>query len=410
MVYGWYGVGPAPPLVEEVYTQAVNDPETSASISADSSLLVAAQSGSLRLIESIAPEWQKLCEAGPCNQPFYLPEWIANSMRCFAPGQHLYLITARERNELRAVLPLNQKRTSWFGLPFRVLGGPASIGYGCRFDVIRGVDTTAAEIGAAMWNHLKDSNQWDVIFFGKVPEGATAEHLFGCARQDGFSTFCYEQARSPYLRLRSGTTSRGFAREGHFRRNLNRRWRKLEQQGSLRLRRVDKLELASVRLFYAMENDGWKGRKGTAIACDQAAQDFFDSMAESAAPAGYLALYFLDFNGKPIAAQFGLALGEVYYPIKTAFDEAYSAYSPGQLITSSILQDCIDRRFREFDFLGQWAQWKAAWTETARPHYSCYIFRDSLRGRILAAKIKAEHTIEDLTDKLRDWVAKRSAR
>jgi len=404
------GVGLAPPLVEEVFTQAAHDLETSALTSADSRLQVEARAGDLELIDSIATEWHKLCGPGWCDQPFYLPEWIANSMRCFAPGQSLYLITVRERSELCAVLPLYQKRTSWFGLPFRVLGGPASIGYGCRFDVIRGANTAAYEIAEAVWEHLKNSDQWDVIFLGKVPEGATSEQLVPCARRDGFSTLCYEQARSPYLRLRSGATANDFAREGHFRRNLNRRWRKLEQKGLLRLRRVEELDRAAIRLFYSMEHHGWKGRKGSAIACDQAALDFFDSTAESAARAGYLALYFLDCDDKPIAAQFGLALGGVYYPIKTAFDEVYSAYSPGQLITSAILQDCIDRGFREVDFLGQWAQWKADWTDTVRPHYSCYIFRDSLKGRILAASTKAEHAKEKLTDKVRDWVAKRSAR
>jgi CelD/BcsL family acetyltransferase involved in cellulose biosynthesis len=404
------GVGLAPPLVEEVFTQAVNDLETSVPIGDHSSLRVDGQSSDLGLIDSIAPEWRKLCEAGACNQPFCLPEWIANSMRCFSPGQSLYLITARERDELRAVLPLYEKRTSWCGVHFRMLGGPASIGYGCRFDVIRGVDTTAAEIAAAMWNYLKNSDKWDVIFLGKVPEGATAEHLVLCALQDGFMTLCYEQARSPYLRLQSGATANDFARQGHFRRNLNRRWRKLEHQGSLRLRRVDEFDRAAIRLFYSMEHHGWKGRKGTAIACGQAALDFFDSVAECAARAGYLALYFLDFNDKPIAAHFGLAFGGVYYPIKTAFDETCASYSPGQLITSAIVQDCVDRGFCEVDFLGQWAQWKADWTETVRPHYSCYIFRDSIKGRILATKTRAEHAKENLVDKLREWVPKRSTR
>ena len=399
-------MGLAPPLIEEVCTQAVNDPETSASIIADSSLRVEAQVGDLKLIDSIAREWRNLCEAGPCNQPFYLPEWISNSMRCFAPEELLYLISVREQDKLQAVLPLCRELTSWCGVSLRRLAGPADIAYGCRFDVIRGARTSAAEIAGAIWEHLRDSDEWDVIFLGKVPEGATAEHLVSLARQDGCSTLFYEQARSPYLRLRGENTPRGFARDGHFRRNLDRRLRKLEEQGSIQLRRVESFDQASLRLFYAMENHGWKGRKGTAIACNQAAQDFFDSIAKSAAEAGYLALYFLDFKDKPIAAQFGLAFGGVYYPIKTAFDETYSAYSPGQLITSAILRDCVDRDFCELDFLGQWAQWKADWTKTVRPHYSCYIFRDSLKGRMLAAITKAEHAKERAIDQLREWSRK----
>lgn len=65
-----------------------------------------ALSGGVEMIEPIAEEWRALCAEGPCDQPFFRPEWIAAYARAFAPEKKLLLVTARVGGRLRAVLSL----------------------------------------------------------------------------------------------------------------------------------------------------------------------------------------------------------------------------------------------------------------------------------------------------------------
>jgi hypothetical protein len=46
--------------------------------------------------------------------------------------------------------------------------------------------------------------------------------------------------------------------------------------------------------FYELEGSGWKGRSGTAIACDSQTREFYDAIARAAADFGYLSLDFLE--------------------------------------------------------------------------------------------------------------------
>src|SRR5580698_5832935 len=74
-----------------------------------SDLKVQSEWGSVELVEAIAEEWRQLCAEGPCNEPFFRPEWIAAAIQAFGGRQRVLLITVRDGLRLRGVLPLLEK-------------------------------------------------------------------------------------------------------------------------------------------------------------------------------------------------------------------------------------------------------------------------------------------------------------
>src|SRR5262245_18652163 len=70
-----------------------------------------ALSGGVEIIERLAEEWRALCAEGPCDQPFFRPEWIAAYVRAFAPEKKLLILTTRLDGRLRAVLPMVKEWT-----------------------------------------------------------------------------------------------------------------------------------------------------------------------------------------------------------------------------------------------------------------------------------------------------------
>ncbi len=81
-----------------------------------------------------------------------------------------------------------------------------------------------------------------------------------------------------------------------------------------------------------MEHRGWKGREGTALACNPCEANFLETVAQGAHAAGKLDFHRLDLDGKPIAMLINFLTGKGGFSYKIAFDEDYARYSPGILI------------------------------------------------------------------------------
>ncbi|MBS1809106.1 MAG: GNAT family N-acetyltransferase [Acidobacteria bacterium] len=351
--------------------------------------------------EDLAEEWRALCAEGPCDQPFFRPEWITAYGRAFAPEKKLLVLTVRSAGHLRAVLPLLEERASLHGVPVRKLRSAANA-HSCRFDVIHGaVDREDAV--QSCWNLLKRTSGWDVIELEDVPAGGAGESLLRLAAADGFH--CGQWSRPPgsYLALPEAANCDDVLPtlvSSKLRKSLRYYQRKLESQGTLQFRRIAENDLTSLEQFYQLEHAGWKGRAGTAIACDAATRQFYDDVAHVATQHGYFSLYSLELNQRPIAMQYCLNDGGRLYLLKPAFDEAFSAYSPGHLITYEVLRDLISRGFREYDFLSPHSEWKGRWAQTLRAQSTCYVFRRGLVGTLLHTwKFQVAQTARQLKGK-----------
>ncbi|WP_447726780.1 GNAT family N-acetyltransferase [Sphingomonas koreensis] len=84
--------------------------------------------------------------------------------------------------------------------------------------------------------------------------------------------------------------------------------------------------------YLALEKSGWKGRAGSALACQPETAGFFREALTGAFDAGKLELLRLDLDGKPLAMLVNFLTAPGSFSFKTAFDEDHARYSPGVLI------------------------------------------------------------------------------
>jgi CelD/BcsL family acetyltransferase involved in cellulose biosynthesis len=329
----------------------------------------------------LAPEWDALVRETR-DEPFYRHEFIRTWVDNFAPRARLRMLLARDGGgELRAALPLLEERGRMMGAPVRRLISTSN-DHSCRFD-LPARDGEAA--GRVFFEHLTVDKSWDMLCLTDVPEEGNAWHLFRAAERAGYPVQAWESLRSPYITLPATAEGMQARLPSKFRANLRRRRRKLEEKGRVTVERVTGgLELQGrLEEGYALERSGWKGAGGTAISQSLKTWGFYSELARTATYGGYLSLYFMRVDGEPVAFQYGFAYGDKYYLLKPAYSEAYAECSPGQLLMDEVLQDCIRKGVREFDFLGPNMIWKRDWTDDTRPHAWLYVFRDSTYGRTL---------------------------
>lgn len=346
--------------------------------------------GGVEIVERLAAEWRALCAEGRYTAPFYQPEWIAAYLQAFAADKTLVVFTARRHGQLRAVLPLIAEWTTLHGVPVRKLRSPSNV-YTCRFDVIAG-GGDEIEAVAGIWQALQQRGGWDVIELSEVPQGGLGEALLTRAANEGFPVGHWATSAGPYLAfaLARGTTEERMEAtltqvSAKFRASLRRSRRRLEELGKVQVSCEEASTPTELARFYALESAGWKGRAGTAIACDDRTRQFYDLVAQASAARGKFLLFRMDCGTDTIAMRFCLTDDNTCYLIKPTYDERFRKYSPGHLLFAEVMQSAMARGLHECDLLPPEAEWKSHWTKTARAQGHCYIFRRGGIGHSLHA-------------------------
>ncbi|WP_338865825.1 GNAT family N-acetyltransferase [Myxococcus stipitatus] len=349
---------------------------------------------------SLEPEWNALVES-TSDEVFYRHEFIRIWLDNFAPGARLRVLTLRDgAGRLSAVLPLWEERTTLYGVPVRQLSCAANA-HSCRFDLVAREPDAAA---AMFLSYLRQEGGWDVLRLTDVPDGGAAWRLHAAAVAARVPVGAWESLQSPYIVLPATREKHQAALQAKFKANCRRRRRKLEEKGHVTFERVEGglgLE-GTLEEGFLLEQSGWKGERGTAMAQDTATRGFYTELARDASYRGKLALYFLRLDGKPVAFHYGLEHGGRYFLLKPGYDEVLRECSPGQLLMEEVVGTCIDRGLREFDFLGPDMVWKRDWTDQVRRHTWLYVFNDSAFGRALcAAKFRWSPVVKEVVARWR---------
>ncbi|MBX5483738.1 MAG: GNAT family N-acetyltransferase [Myxococcaceae bacterium] len=330
---------------------------------------------------ALEAEWNALVRETD-DQIFYRHEFIRVWVDNFAPTARLRVLTLRAQDgTLQAVLPLIERRTRMYGVPLRELCAAANL-HSCRFDLIARDPKRAAE---AFFDHLVQDRSWDLIRLTDVPEGGKAFALLAHAAACGHPTGVWQSLQSPYIPLPDTPAALMDRLDSKFKANLRRRRKRLEEKGRVTFERVEGgAQLAAfLEEGLRLEQSGWKGRGGTAIAQDEATRGFYSELARNAEHLGVLALWFMRLDGRAVGFHYALQYAGRYLLLKPAYDEAIRECSPGQLLMEEVVKDCIGRGLPEFDFLGPDMPWKRDWTDHVRPHFWLYVFRRSPKGRAL---------------------------
>jgi hypothetical protein len=145
---------------------------------------------------------------------------------------------------------------------------------------------------------------------------------------------------------RDGTNFDDYLRNnvsGKRRRDLARNRRRLEEIGNVTHSIVTGgKDLAdAVEAFLEIEAKGWKGDRGTAMACDPMSAQF---AREAFAPVGMDGICradILSLDGKPIAVGLMILAGQTGFTAKCAFDEDYRTYSAGLVLELEVIKDFL---------------------------------------------------------------------
>jgi CelD/BcsL family acetyltransferase involved in cellulose biosynthesis len=227
------------------------------------------------------------------------------------------------------------------------------------------------------------------------PEGTTLEACRDAAEEAGFQVITRPHLLSPYAELDYGWNEYKRNLHAHLLRNLRRGRRQLEEMGPLVIETVSGGVMLDTRLEEAMqvEASGWKGKTGTAIQSRPHTRQFYREMAHWAAERGILRLYLLRLRGRVLTMCLTLRQHGVCYMLKGGYDEAFRRYSPGNLLTEALLEDCASRGITRVEMNGDAETYKLNWATGTRQYMRLEAFAPTTAGRLAAAAFRYSRPI-----------------
>lgn len=282
--------------------------------------------------------WSRLAENVVDPNPAYEPAFVAAAST--SEGGPPSVLIAERGGEWSGCMPVHP--VGPFGLSnwrhsFSRVGTPL---------VARG---RAEEFAAALVDGFGRFNRRRFLLLRGATEGETTAAIRAAVADSGrLAPLLESNIERAALRRESGDPTERIKPKR--RKEIEKKRRRLAEKLGCELEIVDRSpDPAAIEDFLRLEDEGWKGKAGTAM-LSAGQGDAFRAVCRHYAGCGRLQLLALQAAGTPVAMLCNLSMGDVLFNLKVAYDEGLSRYAPGiQLEIETMRIFSADRAEAVFD-------------------------------------------------------------
>jgi CelD/BcsL family acetyltransferase involved in cellulose biosynthesis len=294
--------------------------------------------GKLEVVESLdsfRPGWSEL--AARTENVFATPEWLETWWRHYGAGRPLFAARVLdEHGETAGLLPLYARTTAGVTV-VRFLGhGP-----GDRLGPIHVAEHRPA-VAEGLRRHLA-GERWHVFVGDQLPGEEEWDRLLGAQ--------VVETAGSPVLGLEGLNWEDYLAsRSKHLRARIGNYERRLEREYRVAFRLADDPQRLQedLDILFWLHKARWRGERSLFGGATEA---FHREFAELAFHAGWLRLWFLELDGRTVAAWYGLRYAGTDSYYQAGRDPALDRKSVGFVLLMHSLRQAMADGMREYRFL-----------------------------------------------------------
>jgi len=284
--------------------------------------------------------WDALAQWAAEPNPFHESWYLLAALRAFDPHGEVKLLCLEAGGQLAGLLPV-RRSARYYGHPIPHL---ANWLHGNAFV---GTPLVAQGFERPFWREV-------LAWCDREPGGALFLHLSQLPVEgplrDALAQVLAEQGRQgatvkreERAMLRSTLAPDAYLDEslsGKKRKELRRQHRRLAEEGELAVERSEGSDglAAWIEEFLALEQAGWKGEQGSALACEAGTAKLFREALKGAAERGRLERLAIRLDGRPLAMLATFLCPPGAFSFKTAFDETFARFSPGVLLQRENLE------------------------------------------------------------------------
>ena len=216
----------------------------------------------------------------------------------------------------------------------------------------------------------KNLSAWDVVMFPRLNNRrASALHLERELRKSKLRFNTESYYRVPEIALRGDFESYYNNLKKHFRKEMRRKNRKLENLGSVKFT-VHPItdDEQPLEVFLQLENNGWKGKNGSSLIKRKHLLNLYKSLIAQDRGCVEVLVFHMWLDNEVIASSICLKTCHAIFVNKITYHEAYGETSPGLHLRLYEIEYAMKTGLRIYSFSGVEKHWMSFFTRSG--HYS----------------------------------------
>lgn len=337
----------------------------------------------------LAGEWNRLVDRSRQPSVFLRHEWFEAAWQWRRSDASLFVLGWYRDGALASVLPLVLRREG---------AGPAAI-RALEFlavpdaqlcDLIVGAGDEVAASQAFIRALEARRGAWDILRLRGLPRGAMGAALADAFRDRRFIVAALEPDRNLYVPLSDswdayyGTRTRSLKKANNLAAN------RLQKAGEVSIRWIEpgtrpaaKDVEHTVATCVGISARSWKGNIDTGLD-KPGPQAFIRRLSERAAERGWLSVWTVSLDGRPVAMEYQLVADGNVYALRADFDAACETISPGSHLSRQLLERMFGRGLQRY-YMGPGENpYKLRWTDQGEALDEVWIYGRTMRGRAVA--------------------------
>lgn len=321
--------------------------------------------------------WNQLAKQNGTNTIFHTYEWNRCWWDVFKEDHELFVIVAKDDEELVGLAPLMVVRENKLSGQQKVIQfiGTGMSDY-CDF-LAKDNDT---DILSNMVDFLfESSDQWDQMRFVGIPgHSKTGKVINERLEKHGLKTFFVHYSDCPVLIIRDNLQ---YARDVSNKKSLLRRRNHFRKLGAYEvLHLVDQVEIEKyLHSFFEQHISRWKDSGTPSLFLQRNNRRFYEELVKNICVNQWLIFTVIKSRGVEIAFHFGFDYNNTFIWYKPTFSPLVAQNSPGQVLLKELLDYAITTGKDEFDFTVGNEPFKKRFTNTTRRNQTFLIYKRSLR-------------------------------
>jgi len=319
--------------------------------------------------------WNRLLERTREDTVFLRHEWFRCWWEAYGRDRSLSVLLIREKGALIGICPLMISRASVRGFPVTKIGFIENLETPrCDFIVSKNPEGVMDETIAYV---MQEVAPWQILVLNNIPIGSDTPGLLETiCRKRGIVCLVLPALRSPYLRIETDWDTFYEKTSQRFKKRLRYNRNRLEKVGHISVENIGRInqDESVLRDLFAIGQRSWKNGIGRSISCKPENRVFFSELGRMAGEKGWLSLWLMKADGNPLAFEYHLQYKGRVHALRSEFDEAYSAHSPGAVLESHIVRKIFQGDFKEYDMGGTQDDYKKHWTSSVREQCNVMIF------------------------------------
>lgn len=320
--------------------------------------------------EKLRDEWRELQESARAESIFLSHAWFLVCSRCLSAGEELLILLLRRDGRLVGAAPLIRQRVSVRHLPLTQIAFLSNA-------LTPFADFLLVDPDEGLHTILKHfqtvQTAWGRLSLSKMREDSPHRRLL--EPMLGLQKATWRTAiigSTPYLRVGGSWESFYQSKSPKFKKTRRSVTNKVERLGQVKVERLMHPEDTGAGLeeMLGVSERSWKRKHGADVLDPGFERRFFTELTRVASSEGWLRLWLLRHEDRPLACEYHLDDHGTVYALRAQYDEEYSSCSPGNYLDTHIVRYLFESGCTCYDMGPGAVDYKLAWTESS---YNCFV-------------------------------------